>query len=79
MGIFSSLLYINSKFFSSDTIGFVKDTSKEDSERALINNWETQQPGRSEKAENARIKYVEDRKFLVDSYIYDKNEKGKIK
>lgn len=64
------------QIFSTDTIGFVKDTTKEDNERALINSWEIKETGRSLKAENARVKFVEDRKFLVDSYILE-NEKGK--
>lgn len=63
--------------YSTDTIGFVKDTTKEDKERALINSWEINQVGRSQRAENARIKFVEERKFQVDSYIQE-TEKGII-
>lgn len=65
------------QIFSSDTIAFVKDTCKEDSERALINTWEQNQPGRSLRAENARMKFVEDRKLQIDTYIQE-NEKGKF-
>jgi len=61
--------------FSTDTIGFVKDTTKEDNERSLINSWEVKEAGRSQKAEHARIKFVEDRKFQVDTYIQE-IEKG---
>ncbi len=55
--------------FASETIGFVKDTTKEDAEKALIQSWETAKPGRADKAQKARIKFVEDRKSVVDSYL----------
>ncbi len=36
----------------------VKDTDKEDKEKALKSSWETQEPGRSEKAKRSRLKFV---------------------
>ena len=63
------------QIYSTDIIGFVKDTTKEDSERALINSWDKNGTGRSKKAQMARIKFIEERKFQVDSYILE-NEKG---
>lgn len=55
--------------FSSETIGFVKDSTKEDTEKALIQSWEIANPGRSDKALKARIKFVEERKHAVDAYL----------
>jgi len=55
--------------FSSETIGFVKDTTKEDAERALIQSWENAKPGRADKAQKARIKFLEERKNEVDAYL----------
>jgi hypothetical protein len=64
------------QIFSTETIGFIKDTTKEDHERSLINSWEIKESGRSLKAEHARIKFVEDRKFQVEAYLQE-NERGK--
>jgi len=55
--------------FSSETIGFVKYTAKEDSERALIEEWEKSNPGRADKALKARLKFIKERKNLVDNYL----------
>lgn len=55
--------------FASEIIGFVKDTTKEDAEKALISSWEAAQPGRADKAQKARIKFVEERKGAVDTYL----------
>jgi hypothetical protein len=46
------------RVFSNETIGFVKDTSKEDMERALKESWEIAEPGRAEKAKKSRAKYL---------------------
>ena len=35
---------------SNDTVAIVKDTQKEDAEKALIKSWEDKEPGRSENA-----------------------------
>ena len=54
--------------FSSDTIGFVKDTTKEDAEEALKNAWEVEEPGRSNRAKKARMLFL----------AQDKQKKGKM-
>ncbi len=54
--------------FSSETIGFVKDTTKEDAEKALIESWEVEQPGRAEKAKLTRMKFVERKKESVEYF-----------
>lgn len=54
------------RVISSDTLGFLKDSSKEDSEKALKDSWETAELGRAEKAKKARKKHL----------IITKKEKG---
>jgi len=46
------------KVYSSDTLAIVKDTDKEDRERALKASWEQAEPGRQEKAKKARMKFI---------------------
>jgi hypothetical protein len=46
------------KVFSSETLAVVKDTDKEDREKALKASWETNEPGRAEKAKRSRLKFV---------------------
>ena len=46
------------KIFSSETLAIVKDTDKEDKERALKASWETAEAGRSEKAKKSRLKFI---------------------
>ena len=36
----------------------VKDTEKEDSEKALKASWEQNEPGRADKAKRSRVKYL---------------------
>jgi hypothetical protein len=48
----------NIRVFSSDTLGFVKDSKKEDEEKALVESWEQGDPGRAEKAKKSRIKFL---------------------
>lgn len=55
--------------FSTETIGFVKDTTKEDREKALIESWEHKQPGRSEKANMTRNKFLEKQKSSFETFI----------
>lgn len=43
--------------FGTDTVGIVRDTTKEDRERAIKRSWEDKEPGRSEKAKKARAKF----------------------
>lgn len=46
------------KFFTSETIAMIKDTDKEDREKALKVSWETAEPGRAEKAAKSRQRYL---------------------
>lgn len=54
--------------FSTDTLGFVKDTTKEDSEKILKESWENQEQGRCEKSRKSR------KRFLIQT----KKEKGSV-
>lgn len=46
------------KVYSSETIAIIKDTDKEDREKALKASWETDEPGRAEKAKKSRTKFL---------------------
>jgi len=46
------------KMFNSETLALVKDTDKEDRERALKASWETVDPGRAEKAAKSRQRFL---------------------
>ena len=51
------------RVFPSDTISFVKDTSKEEHEKKLKNSWEENEPGRAAKAALSRKRFLlEERK-----------------
>lgn len=44
--------------YSSETLALVKDTDKEDREKALKASWETEEPGRAELAALSRQKFL---------------------
>jgi len=46
------------KVFSSETMAIFKDTDKEDREKALKASWETNEPGRQEKAQKSRQRFI---------------------
>ncbi len=46
------------RVFSSDTLGFVKDSTKDDSEKSLKDSWEISESGRAEKAKKSRLKFI---------------------
>lgn len=46
------------KMYSSDTIAIIKDTDKEDREKALKVSWETAEPSRAEKAAKSRQRFL---------------------
>ena len=46
------------KMYSSETLALIKDTDKEDREKALKTSWETEEPGRAEKAQISRQKFI---------------------
>ena len=45
------------KWFTSETIALIKDTDKEDREKALKLSWENTEPGRAEKAAKSRARF----------------------
>ena len=49
--------------FCTDSITFIKNTIKEDKEKAIIESWEINEPGRKNKAEKSRKKYFVNIKF----------------
>ena len=72
----------NIYIFSSDSVCFVKDTTKEEHERELKENWEVNEPGRASKAKSSRKRFLleeeqkngveiseEDKKFLSTQRI----------
>lgn len=46
------------KVYSSETLALIKDTDKEDREKALKASWEAEEPGRAEKAKLSRQKFL---------------------
>ena len=75
------------KLFTSETIAIIKDTDKEDREKALKVSWETAEPGRAEKAAKSRAKYLIQQKHankeeLTDqelAILYEKRERVRKK
>ena len=43
--------------FSTDTVGVLRDTTKEDREKAIKKSWEDKEPGRAERAKKCRGKF----------------------
>lgn len=43
--------------FSTETVAVVRDTTKEDREKAIKKSWEDNEPGRAEKAKKSRAKF----------------------
>ena len=46
------------KVYSNETLALIKDTDKEDKEKALKASWEAEEPGRAEKAKLSRQKFL---------------------
>jgi len=46
------------KTYSTETLAIIKDTDKEDREKALKASWEQAEPGRAEKARKSRHKWL---------------------
>jgi|TARA_B110001450_G_scaffold221284_1_gene217219 hypothetical protein len=44
--------------YCSETLALIKDTDKEDREKALKASWEAEEPGRAEKAQISRRKFA---------------------
>jgi hypothetical protein len=45
------------KWYTSETLALVKDTDKEDREKALKQSWEANEPGRVDKASASRRRF----------------------
>ena len=56
-------IYWKISVFSTDTLTFLKNTIKEDKEKAVIESWEVNEPGRKVKAEKSRKKYFANIKY----------------
>ena len=56
------------RVFSTDTLGFCQDTSKEDKEKEIISSWEEKEPGRAELAKKSR------RRFLLQQKLANGNQ-----
>ena len=56
------------RVFSTDTLGFCRDTSKEDKEKEIISSWEENEPGRAELAKKSR------RRFLLQQKLRNGNK-----
>jgi len=54
------------KAFSTDTLVIMRDTQKEDKEKAIKKSWEDKEPGRADKAKKTRSKY----------FAFEKKERG---
>ena len=50
--------YWEIRVFSTDSLNFCKDTSKEDREKAVKDSWENNERGRSEFAKTSRLKFL---------------------
>ena len=53
----------NIRIFSTDTLGFCQDTSKEDKEKEIISSWEEKEPGRAELAKKSRKRFLLQKKL----------------
>ena len=51
------------RVFSTDTLGFCQDTSKEDKEKEIIASWEEKEPGRAELAKKSRRRFLLEKKL----------------
>ena len=56
-------VYWKISVFSTDSLTFIKNTIKEDKEKAVIESWEINEPGRKNKAEISRKKYFVNIKY----------------
>ena len=56
-------VYWKISVFSTDSITFIKNTIKEDKEKAVIESWEINEPGRKNKAEKSRKRYFVNIKY----------------
>ena len=62
------------RIFSTDTLGFCQDTSKEDKEKEIIASWEEKEPGRAELAKKSRKRFLLQQK-LANGHQLNEEEK----
>lgn len=60
--------------FNSETLALVKDTDKEDREKALKASWETNDPGRAEKATRSRQRYLLTKKIAAGEELTEEEQ-----
>ena len=60
--------------FNSDTLALVKDTDKEDREKALKASWETTDPGRAERAARSRQRYLLTKKIAKGEELTEEEQ-----
>ena len=66
------------RVFSTDTLGFCQDTSKEDKEKEIIASWEEKEPGRAELAKKSRRRFLLEKK-LENGKQLNEEEKSFLK
>ena len=67
-------VYWKISVFSTDALTFIKNSIKEDKEKAVIENWEIKEPGRKNKAEISRKKYLVKLKFSKGEILTPREE-----
>ena len=65
----------NIRVFSTDTLGFCQDTSKEDKEKEIISSWEEKEPGRAELAKKSRKRFLLQQKLLNGNELNEEETK----
>ena len=62
------------KIFSSETLAIIKDTDKEDREKALKASWEANEPGRQEKAQKSRQRFLLQKKLAAGEELTEEEK-----
>ena len=60
--------------FNSETLALVKDTDKEDREKALKASWETTDSGRAERATRSRQRYLLAKKIAAGEELTEEEQ-----
>lgn len=63
------------QIFSTESLSFCKDTSKEDSEKAIKDSWENNERGRSELAKTSRLRFLGINRKLQGEVLSTEEEK----
>ena len=62
------------RIFSTDTLGFCQDTSKEDKEKEIIASWEEKEPGRAELAKKSRKRFLLQQKLANGNQLNEEEK-----